>query len=1070
MRRAYVLGLIAPGKLLACALLVCCPCAYALDPALDVSQYAHTAWKVREGFSKGGVTSIAQTPDGYLWLGTEFGLLRFDGVRAVPWKPPAGEELPSSHIRSLLVARDGTLWIGTLKGLASWKDGRLTQHAEFAEQMVDAILEDREGTIWASPSAIPSGKLCAIQRGGVQCYGEDGSLGHGVESLYEDNGGKLWAGTSTGLWRWKPGPPKHYSLSDLIDTPQALIEGDNGALLIATRSGIQQVVGGKTEAHPLPGDGRQFTARKLFRDRNGALWIGNQHGGLLHVHDGRTDVFALSDGLSGDDVESLYEDHEGNIWVATLDGLDRFRELAVPTVSVKQGLSAPLVWSVLAATDGSVWLGTGGGLNRWDNGQITIYRKGSAQAVSGSAKREQRPNELGAASGSGSPGAVREITGSGLPDEIVESLFQDGRGGIWASTFRGVAYLENGRFISVNGVPGGQGYSIAADSAGDLWINHDQGLFHLRRGRVIEQIPWATLGSKEAAYSVVPDLRQGGLWLGFFHGGVVYFKDGKVRGSYAAADGLGEGSIGGLQLERDGTLWAATEGGLSRLKDRRVATLTSKNGLPCDAVNWVVEDNEHSLWLYMACGLVRIMRPELDAWAAAVDKGKDAKRTIHTTVFDNSDGVRSHSHLGGYSPRVAKSTDGKLWFLPWDGVSVVDPQHLHFNKLPPPVHIEQVTADHKGYDPALVVNGDGKGQLRLPPLVHDLEIDYTALSLVVAEKVRFRYKLEGWDRDWQDVGTRRQAFYTNLSPRKYRFRVMACNNSGVWNEAGDSLDFSIAPAYYQTIWFRSLCVAAFLALLWALYQLRLRQVAQQFNMRLEERVGERTRIARELHDTLLQSFQGVLLKFQATTYLLPGRPEEARKTLESTIDQAAQAITEGRDAVQGLRSSTKVTNDLACAITTLGQELAASETNPNAAEFHVEVEGTPRDLHPILRDEVYRIAGEALRNAFNHAQARRIEVEVRYDERQLRLRVRDDGKGIDTKHLKEEGRAGHFGLRGMRERAKLIGGRLAVWSEMDAGTEVELKIPASRAYETAPGRRRWWLAEKFSRKETEMKS
>jgi signal transduction histidine kinase len=265
-------------------------------------------------------------------------------------------------------------------------------------------------------------------------------------------------------------------------------------------------------------------------------------------------------------------------------------------------------------------------------------------------------------------------------------------------------------------------------------------------------------------------------------------------------------------------------------------------------------------------------------------------------------------------------------------------------------------------------------------------------------------------------------------------------------------------------------VVAFLTVLWGLYQLRLRQLAREFNVRLEERVSERTRIARELHDTMLQSFQGLLLRFQATAHMLPDRPEEARKTLESAIDQAAAAITEGRDAVQGLRSSTAVTNDLASAITTLGTELAGSESNPSAAEFDVEIEGTPRDLHPILRDEVYRIAGEALRNAFKHAKAKRVEVEIRYDERQLRLRVRDNGKGIDAQHLNDGGRPGHYGLPGMRERAKLMGGKLAVWSELDSGTEVELKIPASRAYETPPARRRSWLAEKLSGKETETKS
>jgi signal transduction histidine kinase len=378
-----------------------------------------------------------------------------------------------------------------------------------------------------------------------------------------------------------------------------------------------------------------------------------------------------------------------------------------------------------------------------------------------------------------------------------------------------------------------------------------------------------------------------------------------------------------------------------------------------------------------------------------------------------------------------------------------------------PVHIEQVIADGKSYD--------ASSGLRLPPLVRDLAIDYTGLSFVAPEKVLFRYKLEGWDRDWQNVGNRRHAFYTNLAPGHYRFRVMASNNSGVWNEIGTFLDFSIAPAYWQTTWFRLSCLAAFALLLWALYRLRLRQVAWQFEMTLEARVSERTHIARELHDTLLQSFHGVLLRFQAATNLLPGRPEEAQKTLASAIDQAAQAITEARDAVQGLRSSTVVTNDLALAINTLGQELASGETNPHAAGFHVEVEGTPRDLHPILRDEVFRIAGESVRNAFKHAQAHRIEVEIRYDERQFGLRVRDDGKGIDSKLLNDDS-PGHYGMRGMRERAKPLGGKMTVRSELDSGTEVELRIPASHAYETVPARRRSWLAEKFSGTETETKS
>jgi signal transduction histidine kinase len=290
--------------------------------------------------------------------------------------------------------------------------------------------------------------------------------------------------------------------------------------------------------------------------------------------------------------------------------------------------------------------------------------------------------------------------------------------------------------------------------------------------------------------------------------------------------------------------------------------------------------------------------------------------------------------------------------------------------------------------------------------------------------------------------------------------VIATNSFGQWNDSEAAISLKVDPAFWQTSWFRASCAAAFLALLWALYQIRIHQVARQFNIRLEERVGERTRIARDLHDTLLQSFHGLLLRFQTVSNLLPAG--EPKQKLDSAIDQAAQAITEGRDAVQGLRSGAVDTNDLALAINTLGEELAGAESSPNSVEFHVTVEGTPRNLHPILRDEVYRIAGEALRNAFRHAQAHRIEVEIWYDERQLRLRVRDDGKGVDAKLLRDYGRARHYGLHGMRERAKVMGGKLAVWSELDTGTEVELSIPTSQAGEPSATRRRSWLIEKVS--------
>jgi signal transduction histidine kinase len=331
--------------------------------------------------------------------------------------------------------------------------------------------------------------------------------------------------------------------------------------------------------------------------------------------------------------------------------------------------------------------------------------------------------------------------------------------------------------------------------------------------------------------------------------------------------------------------------------------------------------------------------------------------------------------------------------------------------------------------------------------------------------VRFRYKLDGVDREWREVVNERKVQYSNLGPGTYRFHVKACNNSGLWNETGDTLEFLIPPMWYQTNWFFVLCAATFLALLWAAYRLRVRQLAHEFNMRLEERVGERTRIARDLHDTLLQSFQGLLPLLQASINIFTSRPAEALKTLEKATDYASQAITEGRDAIAGLRISTVEKNDLALAIEAAGEEIAAAQDN--AAKLQVLVEGTSRELHPILRDEVYRVATEALRNAFRHAVATNVEAEIRYDVKYFRLRVRDDGKGIDTEFLRGDGREGHYGLHGMRERARLAGGKLTIWTEVDNGTEIELIIPAAKAY--LKSTRPFWYFGKRSATETDDK-
>jgi signal transduction histidine kinase/ligand-binding sensor domain-containing protein len=916
-------------------------------------------------------------------------------VRSLDWQPPKGEHLPGGRIRSLLAARDGRLWIGTEEGLASWKDGRLTHYAEFAGKTVLSMLEDHEGTIWAGAWAVghKDGRLCTIRQGRVQCYGNDGRLGNGIDGLYEDRGGKLWAGTVDGVWRWKPEPAKFLPMAIISSS---FAEGDGGELFITTLDGIRMLV--NEQAGPyLVRAGQPSKFGKLLRDRDGGFWAGTYDGGLLHVYRGRTCRFTHADGLSSDNIRSLFEDREGSIWVATRDGLDRFRDFPVPTITEKQGLSNSFVGSIMQARDGSMFLGTLNGLDRWKDGKVAVY-----------GKRE------------------------GLPDPYAMSLFEDQAGRIWVSTRRGVVYLERGKFVPVRSVRTGSVLCIVSDDEGGIWISSQESLYHLHGRTVVEEIPWTRLGHKDYAWILLPDPVRSGLWLGFRQGGVAYYNDHSVRLSYGREQGFGGGQVSGLKLDDDGSLWAATADGLILIRNGHTFRLSSANGLQCDIVHWVLEDNDHFFWLYTACGLLRIARSELERWVA------DPKRTVSAMVLGNTDGVTSSATATDCNPIVAKSADGKIWFLPKDGVSVVDPRHLAFNNTPPPVHVEEIIADHKAYWRNLPPIS--LAQASLPQLTHSVEIQYTALSLVAPEQIHFKYKLEDYDRDWTDAENRRQAFYTDLPPRQYRFRVIATNNSGVRNETGDTLEFSVAPAYYQTSWFRALCVAAGLAAIWGLYRLRLYQIAREFNAQLGGRVDERLRVARDLHDTLLQTFQAALIQMQAAYNLLSRRPEKAGETLQKAITTSAGAIAEGRDAIQNMRASTVTKNDLARALRVAGDQMAAQ----GSATFEVMVQGSSRDVHPILRDEVYRIALEAMRNAFQHAGARAIEAEVLYGD-SLRVRIRDNGKGIDPA-IMNEGRSGHYGLAGMRERAERTGGKLDVWTGPGAGTEIQLSIPGTIAF------------------------
>jgi len=998
-------------------IVVACPCVAALDPALDVSQYAHTSWKIREGFAKGAIKTITQTHDGYLWFGTEFGLYRFDGVRTVLWQPPGNAYLPSSIIRKLLVARDGTLWIGTHRGLASWKDGKLTPYSEVPGQEIDSLLEDRDGTVWAGVETIPTWRLCSIQNGKVRCYGDKGGLGLGVGSLFEDRKDNLWAGTGTGLWRWRPGAPQLIPLlSGPVSEIHDLIEDSDGELLITTRAGIMRLVDGKLTTYPLTYYGPRFNPHWLLRDSNGGLWIGTIDQGLVHVHQGKTDRFSQADGLSSDFIEDLFEDREGNVWVCTNSGLDRFRDFPVTMIPVQQGSANSYVESVLPSADGTVWLGTRHGLDQWKDGRLILYRKRRVPVQ----------------------GTESEIIDSGLPDDFQSSLYEDHRGQIWVFSRSGAAYLANGRFIPLQGMPGGYAHCIVEDSAGDLWISQDQGLFHVLQGRAVEQIAWDSLGLQGLALALGADTLNGGVWLGFSQGGVARFKDRQFRNVYSAADGLGEGRISSVQLDQDGVLWVGTEGGLSRIRDGRVVTLTSENGLPCDSVHEVVEDEGRSLWLYMACGLVRISRPELDAWVT------NPKGTVQATVFDNSDGLRSTALAGALGPRVGKSRDGRLWYVSEGSVFVVDPHRLDrrpysFNKLQPPVHIEQITADGKTYDPTR--------ELRLPPRVHDLAIAYTALSFVAPEKVRFRFKLEGQDRDWREVVNQREVQYSNLGPGKYTFRVTACNNSGVWNKDGAFLDFSVAPAYWQTNWFRAACVAAILALLWAIYQLRVR-VLQQRHTLLERHEGEisalnerlmkaqeeeRIRIAGELHDGVLQKLTSLALKLGTAIIELPAgsEPKAEVKEVEKELIQVGMEI---RELSHELHPAVLHEKGLPDALSSYCEEFSSTR----GIRISYEADEGVGQLSPGAALCMYRITQEALGNVAKHASAKKVQVRLTRSDGRVCLSVSDDGVGFNPDG---SGKSGGLGLINMRERVRQLNGTFAFESEPGHGTTVKVQIP-----------------------------
>jgi signal transduction histidine kinase/ligand-binding sensor domain-containing protein len=986
---------------------------HGLDPNKRITQYMHTSWRIQDGSAPSGIEAISQTLDGYLWFSSDSqGIYRFDGVRFLPWTLSFDGKAINTIVK-VYGDRAGGLWALGEREIVHLKGGVVTSRFDLdGLQQFQQISEDPDGSLWVvrGRSAGSDAPLCRITDRAVKCFGKsDGVPTSPSDSLLADGKGGFWLGGQTALVHWHDGVSETYPIEALKSNAgqngiASVAHGPDGSLWVGIQAdgpglGLGQLKEGAVKPFVTPTfDGSKVVVSAMISDRDGNLWVGTAGKGIFRIQDNVVDHYQQMDGLSSDSVLDLFEDREGIVWAVTSNGIDSFRDPSVSIFSAREGLGTDGAAGVLASRAGTIWVANAGSLDHIKDGKISSIR-----------------------------------TGSGLPGHQVTSLLEDRAGNMWVGVDDGLYLFKSGRFRRLpepNHKPLGLVVGMTEDVDGSIWaecLSNPRKLVRIRDFQVREEFPASQI---PPGHSLASD-PHGGIWIATKKGDLGLFRNGVFETKFPLNPG-GDPFNRQIMSTADGSILAGSNNGLVEWRQGKVHRMTTKNGLPCNSVISFIEDKENGLWLHTGCGVVQVPDSELERWRA------NPEAVVQTRVYDVLDGARP---AGGPSFNAAAySSDGRVWFATGFVVEMVDPSRLSQKALPAQTYIESLVADRKGFD--------ATPNLKVPPNPRDLQIDYTSPTFSIPQEVKFRYRLDGYDRDWKDAGTRRQAFYTDLPPGEYSFRVIACNSDGVWNESAAKLDFSVAPAYYQTNWFRALCASVFLALLWAAYQVRIRQVQHQFALTLEARVGERTRIARDLHDTLLQSFHGLLFRFQATRNLLPNRPEEATQALDTALIRAEQALDESRNSIQGLRPSLSPENDLDQMLIATGQELTSSNcAEDGSPRFELVVEGERRGLPPMIKDEIGRIARELLRNAFRHARAHEIEVEIRYQDDVFRLIVRDDGKGMDPKILQDGGRPGHWGLPGVQERASGIGARLEFLSEAGAGTEVRLTLPAAIAYE-----------------------
>ncbi len=988
--------------------------AFAVDPYKTITQYAHTAWRTQDGFFAGTPRAITQTADGYIWIATRNELFQFDGVRLVKWTPYRGGQFPSSKINSLLGSCDGSLWIATDSGLAQWKNQELTMISG-SQARISWIIERANGEVWFSriPLSDQSGGVCRVSGQQAQCFGP--RAGIPVKSaavLSEDRSGSLWFGDQSKVVQWDGSSVRIFAPPALkgnqADGLRGMVAAPDGSVWLGFNKkgpgiGLQKVVGdGLKPFVTRELDSSTLEVTTVLLDRQNSVWVGTISQGIFRIHGAVVDHYGSADGLSSDYILQLYEDREGDVWAATSRGIDCFRDLRVTSYTRHEGLPSEEVDSVLASRDGTIWAGGPGGLS----------------SIRGRTVTSIQPPRIGT--------RATQIT----------SLLEDHAGRIWVGLENSLYVYDRGIFHSVirpDGRQPGFVVGLAEDSEHNIWaeiIGPRRALLRISNLVVDREFREPEMPAARKL-AIAPD---GSLWLGLLTGDLARYKEGKtdIFRFKNNPTPTRDSAVNEIVVATDGSVLGVTSFGLIAWRNGTQQTMTTKNGLPCDAIYSAVTDRRGTLWLYAQCGIVEVANAELQKW------WKDRNAMLQVRTIGPLDGAQP-----GPVPfqGAAASPDGRVWFANGTALQVFDTSDVSRNSLPPPVYIQDVVAEHKIYG--------GNANIWFPAGTRDLQIDYTALSFRNPQKVAFRYRLEGRDNTWQDAGSRRQSFYTDLPPGQYRFRVIASNNDGVWNEQGAMLAFSIAPAWYQTKIFQFGCILFAMLLVWTIHRVRVRQVAQAIGARFDERLAERTRIARDLHDTLLQTIQGskLVVDDALETSSDPGRMRKALEQLSAWLQQAGQEV---RAALNSLRVSATTTNDLAEAFKRV------LETTPiHSLAATISVSGDVRDIHPIVRDEVYRVGYEAIRNAHAHSGGTHLTVQLRYTD-DLMLRITDDGMGADASTF-SDGKEGHYGLKGMRERAGRIGAKLNIVSDAARGTEVCLTVPGKIAFHNGKTPRSWTI-------------